>query len=172
MNPEEINTLVEAMSGIATILRQADPTDKAEVYRQLGIKLTYKPGLRLIQAEASPNGSCTKVCPTPELDHKSTAAGSRGSCTKVCPEIDTNQYPISADLGSRPHRSLTATRLRRTPRQTVEPSKAAETSVGHHASTASHRTKCLPTWLTDYRALARMVSNHHLARHSNSDPSR
>ena len=31
----------------------------AEVYRQLGIKLTYKPGLRLIQAEASPSGSCT-----------------------------------------------------------------------------------------------------------------
>ena len=81
MTTDEINTLVEAMSGIATILRKADPTDKAEVYWQLGIKLTYKPGLRLIQAEASPSGSCTKVCP----------------------EIDTNQYPISADLGSRPH---------------------------------------------------------------------
>jgi hypothetical protein len=63
MTPNEINTLVEAMSGIATILRQADPTDKAEVYRQLGIKLTFTPGLRLIQAEASPNRSCTKVCP-------------------------------------------------------------------------------------------------------------
>jgi hypothetical protein len=31
------------MAGIATFLRQADPTDKAEVYRQLGIRLTYKP---------------------------------------------------------------------------------------------------------------------------------
>jgi site-specific DNA recombinase len=71
MTADEINTLVEAMSGIASILRQADPTDKAEVYRQLGIKLTYKPGLRSIQAEASPSGSCTKVCP----------------------EIDTNRYP-------------------------------------------------------------------------------
>jgi hypothetical protein len=71
MTADEINTLVEAMSGIASILRQADPTDKAEVYRQLGIKLTYKPGLRSIQAETSPSGSCTKVCP----------------------EIDTNRYP-------------------------------------------------------------------------------
>jgi site-specific DNA recombinase len=65
MTTDEINTLVEAMAGIATILRQADPSDKAEVYRQLGIKLTYKPGLRLIQAEAAPSGSCTKVCPEP-----------------------------------------------------------------------------------------------------------
>jgi site-specific DNA recombinase len=63
MTPDEINSLVETMADIATILRQADPADKAEIYRQLGIKLTYKPGLHLIQAEASPNGSCTKVCP-------------------------------------------------------------------------------------------------------------
>jgi hypothetical protein len=68
MTAEEIGTLVEAIAGMATILRQADPTDKAEVYRQLGIKLTYKPGLRLIQAEASPNGSCTKVCPEGDLN--------------------------------------------------------------------------------------------------------
>jgi site-specific DNA recombinase len=68
MTPDEINTLVEAMAGIAEILRRADPDDKAEVYRQLGLKLTYKPGLRLIQAEAGPSGSCTKVCPEPELN--------------------------------------------------------------------------------------------------------
>ncbi|HEV8571048.1 MAG TPA: recombinase family protein [Actinoplanes sp.] len=68
MTADEINTLVEAMAGIATILRQAELADKAEVYRQLGIKLTYKPGLRLIQAEASPNGSCTKVCPEGDLN--------------------------------------------------------------------------------------------------------
>jgi hypothetical protein len=102
-------------SRCATILRQTDPTVKAEVYRQLGIKLTYKPGLRLIQAEASPSGSCTKVCP----------------------EIDTNQYPISADLGPRPYFSLTALRLRRTPpkeRQTKV--KQRDYPVRHHAKQA------------------------------------
>jgi site-specific DNA recombinase len=67
MTADEIGTLVDAMSGIATILRQADPADKAQVYQQLGIRLTYKPGPRLIQAEASPNGSCTKVCPEGDL---------------------------------------------------------------------------------------------------------
>jgi site-specific DNA recombinase len=70
MTADEINLLVDAMSGIATILRQADPADKAQVYQQLGIRLTYRPGLRLIQAEASPSGSCTKVCP--ELHTKDT----------------------------------------------------------------------------------------------------
>lgn len=68
MTADEINTLVEGIASFATILRQADPADKAEIYRQLGIKLTYKPGLRLIQAEASPSGSCTKMCPEADLN--------------------------------------------------------------------------------------------------------
>jgi hypothetical protein len=31
-------------------------------------------------------------CPRPELDHKSTAANGNGSCTKMCPEpeLDPN----------------------------------------------------------------------------------
>jgi hypothetical protein len=40
---DEINTFVQAMSGIAAILRNADPADKREVYRQLGSTLTYEP---------------------------------------------------------------------------------------------------------------------------------
>jgi hypothetical protein len=32
------------------------------------------------------------LCPRPELDHKAMAMGSRGSCTKVCPEPDLNPY--------------------------------------------------------------------------------
>ena len=47
---EEIDNVVESLSGISAILRRANPADKAEVYRQLGIRLTYKPALRLIQA--------------------------------------------------------------------------------------------------------------------------
>ena len=63
MTTNEINTVVKALSGIASILHTADPADKAEVYQQLGLKLTYKPGLRIIEAEANPNGSCTSLCP-------------------------------------------------------------------------------------------------------------
>ncbi len=60
--------MVEALAGIAAILRTADPIDKAEVYRQLGLRLTYKPGLRVIAAEANPSGSCTSLCPRGELN--------------------------------------------------------------------------------------------------------
>lgn len=58
---------------------------------------------------------------------------------KACQEIDTNQYPISADLGSRPHFSLTVTRLRRAPRQSVRLSEAAGLSVGHHSKRGAPR---------------------------------
>ncbi|MBV1854615.1 recombinase family protein, partial [Catellatospora tritici] len=70
MTPGEIGTLVEAMSGIAAILKVADPADKAELYRQLGLRLTYEPGPRLIKAEASPDGSCTSVCPRGYMNPK------------------------------------------------------------------------------------------------------
>jgi hypothetical protein len=76
------------MAGIAVILRQADPDDKAEVYRQLDIKLTYKPGLRLIQAEASPSGSCTKVCPETNTSYKHTETGDH-RVFDWCPRPDT-----------------------------------------------------------------------------------
>src|SRR4051812_10241657 len=51
----------------------------------------------------------------------------------TCPEIDTNQYPISADLGSPPHHRLTATRLRRTPPAECRAKQSNGTSMGHHA---------------------------------------
>jgi hypothetical protein len=53
MTTDDIRTLVEAISGIAAILRAAHPADKAELYRELGLRLTYEPGPRLIKAEAS-----------------------------------------------------------------------------------------------------------------------
>jgi hypothetical protein len=68
MTADEIRTIVDALSGIGAILQAADPSDKIEIYRQVGLRLTYKPGLRLISAEATPNGSCTKVCPRGDLN--------------------------------------------------------------------------------------------------------
>jgi hypothetical protein len=59
----ELQELIDGLSGIAQILRRASAEDKANLYKQLGLRLRYEPGLRLIKAEAEPNGSCTKVCP-------------------------------------------------------------------------------------------------------------
>jgi hypothetical protein len=42
MTQAEIATLIRALRDIVTALRDADPVDKAEVYRQFGLRLTYK----------------------------------------------------------------------------------------------------------------------------------
>ncbi|GAA4580033.1 hypothetical protein GCM10023176_58940 [Micromonospora coerulea] len=50
MSPTEIKGLVQALGDIATVLRDADPADKAEVYRQLGLRLTYQPETQTVRA--------------------------------------------------------------------------------------------------------------------------
>ena len=50
MTEAEIKAVVDKLADIAAVLHDADPDDKAEVFRQLGLKLTY-PGRQLVQAE-------------------------------------------------------------------------------------------------------------------------
>ncbi len=53
-----------AMLGdIRRALRSADPVDKAEVYGQLGLRLTYEPARKEVIARAQLGRSCSKVCP-------------------------------------------------------------------------------------------------------------
>lgn len=52
MSQTEIANLVQALGDIVTVLHDADPTDKAEVYRQLGLRLTYHPDTQTVRAEA------------------------------------------------------------------------------------------------------------------------
>jgi site-specific DNA recombinase len=44
MSREEISSVVSALSDLLTVLRTADPADKAEIYTQLGLRLIYQPG--------------------------------------------------------------------------------------------------------------------------------
>ncbi len=65
MTPDEINTLVTALGSIVTVLRDADPLDKAELYARVGLQLTYQPNQKKIIAEARPSaimyeGSCRR----------------------------------------------------------------------------------------------------------------
>ena len=51
-------------------MRRADPTDKAEVYRELGIRLTYNHTERTVLAETRPTSSVGVVSVSEEgLDH-------------------------------------------------------------------------------------------------------
>ncbi|MEH0985338.1 hypothetical protein [Micromonospora sp. CPCC 205556] len=50
MSRAEITALVTALGDITTVLRDADLADKAEVYRQLGLRLTYQPETQTVRA--------------------------------------------------------------------------------------------------------------------------
>ncbi|MEU7949180.1 hypothetical protein AB0C50_31265 [Micromonospora taraxaci] len=50
MSRAEITALVNALGDITTVLRDADPADKAEVYRQLGLRLNYQPETQTVRA--------------------------------------------------------------------------------------------------------------------------
>ncbi|RBM08076.1 recombinase family protein [Streptomyces sp. PT12] len=54
MSRQEIRDLVDALGGLLNILRQADPADKAEVYRHLGLRLTYDHEKQEVLAESRP----------------------------------------------------------------------------------------------------------------------
>jgi len=41
MNKAEIKATVDKLADVARVLPEADPADKAEVFRQLGLKLPY-----------------------------------------------------------------------------------------------------------------------------------
>jgi hypothetical protein len=47
----EIANLVQALGDIVTVLHDADPADKAEVYQQLGLRLTYHSETQTVRAE-------------------------------------------------------------------------------------------------------------------------
>ncbi|MGN9812562.1 hypothetical protein ACTMSW_24805 [Micromonospora sp. BQ11] len=50
MNRAETTSLVNTLGDIATVLRDADPADKADVYRQLGLRLTFQPETQTVRA--------------------------------------------------------------------------------------------------------------------------
>ncbi len=54
MTRDEIRGLVDAFGGLLRVLRDADPGDKLEVYRQLGLRLTYSHDNHTVLAEARP----------------------------------------------------------------------------------------------------------------------
>ncbi|MGW5455955.1 hypothetical protein [Nocardia sp. NPDC003979] len=55
MSMNEIRSLVSSMGGLLNALRRSDPADKHQVYRQLGVKLTYNDNTRMVIAEAIPS---------------------------------------------------------------------------------------------------------------------
>jgi site-specific DNA recombinase len=57
LSRDQIVDLVDYLGDIAAVLTDADPRRKAEIYRELGIRLTYQPKERTVRAEAHLDGS-------------------------------------------------------------------------------------------------------------------
>jgi site-specific DNA recombinase len=53
MNKEEIRSLIETLGTTRAVLADATPEDKAQVYHQLGLHLTYEPATRLVRGLSS-----------------------------------------------------------------------------------------------------------------------
>ncbi|MEW2386496.1 hypothetical protein AB0873_31205 [Micromonospora sp. NPDC047707] len=52
MSREQITELVQQPGDITAALGEADPADRAEVYRQLGLRLTYHPQQQKVRVQA------------------------------------------------------------------------------------------------------------------------
>src|SRR5690625_2937053 len=53
MSKDDIMNIVEALGNIADVLHHADPRDKAEVYKGLGLRLRYQPAHNTVRAEVN-----------------------------------------------------------------------------------------------------------------------
>jgi site-specific DNA recombinase len=53
MTPDDIEDLITTLGGLVEILRDAKPEDRQNVYRQLGIRLTYHPAKQEIRVEVT-----------------------------------------------------------------------------------------------------------------------
>ena len=72
MSREDIHALVDTLGGLLNVLRHADPADKAEVYRELGVRLTYDHAERTVLAETRPTSSvCVVFVSEGDPDHSS-----------------------------------------------------------------------------------------------------
>jgi hypothetical protein len=67
MTRDEVTSLVKALGDVMRVLKDADPADKAEIYGQLGLMLTYHPNEKRVVAEARPASMYLTACPRGRL---------------------------------------------------------------------------------------------------------
>ena len=74
MTKDEISVLVEQLGDLRTVLVDADPSDKAEVYERLGLQAMYHPGKQTVRVEISlgSNWWGYGTCPRPERTQNPT----------------------------------------------------------------------------------------------------
>ncbi len=61
MSRDDIHATVNTLGGLLDVLRHADPADNAEVYRELGVRLSYNHMEHTVLAETRPTSSVCVV---------------------------------------------------------------------------------------------------------------
>ncbi|MEU4898004.1 recombinase family protein [Streptomyces sp. NPDC044780] len=74
MSRDEIARLVRSISDLTTVIQQAEADDKAEIYRLLGLRLTYAPAQATVHAE---------VTLDPKNDKSPRSTNNRGEMVRV-----------------------------------------------------------------------------------------
>jgi site-specific DNA recombinase len=74
MSRDEIARLARSISDRAAVIQQAEAEDKADIYRQLGLRLTYAPAQATVRAEVT-------LDPTNDKTPRSTS--NRGELVRV-----------------------------------------------------------------------------------------
>jgi hypothetical protein len=69
-----MTAIVAALGDLVQVIRDADPADKADLYAQLGLTLTYRPQKRLVEASVTPSlHVCKSLCPRGDLNPETGA---------------------------------------------------------------------------------------------------
>jgi hypothetical protein len=70
LTEDQIAKIVEGLGGLLTLLHNADPLDRTEIYARVGLQMTYRPGTETVIAEVmSPAiDGVLDVCPSNALD--------------------------------------------------------------------------------------------------------
>jgi len=54
MSKAEIKAIVDRLAEMARVLASANPADKSEIFRQLGLRLTCHPGREIVEGQVQP----------------------------------------------------------------------------------------------------------------------
>jgi hypothetical protein len=68
LSREQIQYIVTTLTDITQVIHDADPRDKAEIYSQLGLRLTYHPGKQQSWSKHDQDPCAQGLCPRPDLN--------------------------------------------------------------------------------------------------------
>ena len=79
MTQDQLDAIAEAFADLISLLRDAHPSDKAELYSRIGLRLTYQPRPETVIAEvvAPANSGVFDVCPEPNTRDMHTVIASK-----------------------------------------------------------------------------------------------